>query len=196
MEEVAAHSLYEYSPTLFWVVLVAIGLMIGMIWLLRYLGKKIDCLQSDVTTLKEHLVAKDEELFRKFSMKKSPRILNSNGEAIYEIIKGQEFLQEHRNLLLQKIEEKHPSTMLDVEIDAREVCIELQSNPIFNGIKNIVYDHPEITIKDENDHDVKHSITMPDVCFVLSIPLRNMYLDAHKEIEQQAEKSDMQKQAE
>lgn len=191
MEEVAATHLYENNPALFWTLLVTIGLFLIICRFLINLGKKVDSIQGDVTTLKEHFGPKDDELFKKLSMKKSPRILNKNGESIYKIINGEAFLSENKNLLLSKIAGKNPITMLDVEMDARDVCIELQSNPIFNNIKNIVYDHPEITIKDENGQDVQHSITMADVHFVLSIPLRDMYLAIHKDSFPDIEESEL-----
>lgn len=196
MEETAANQIYEYSPTLFWVIFTAAGAFFVAWWLrgfvsnisnIKDLGTKVDSIHSDVTTIKEYLVGKDQKLLSIFSMKRSPRVLNPNGELIYEIIHGEQFLSENKELLYKKITEKKPNTMLDVEMTAREACIELQSNPIFNKIKDIVYNHPEITIKDANNQDVKHAITMTDVYFVLSIPLRDMYLADHSGINQQTD---------
>ena len=41
----------------------------------------------------------------------------------------------------------------------------------FNHIKDIVYDLPEM-----DTPEGKYELTLNDVCFVLSIPLRDMYI--------------------
>lgn len=47
-----------------------------------------------------------------------------------------------------------------------------------------VYNAPSITVKGVNGEEVSHDLTLQDVCFALSIPLRDMYLKEHPEIPQ------------
>lgn len=38
-------------------------------------------------------------------------------------------------------------------------------------------------IKDENGVERDYDLSLSDVCFVLSLPLRDMYLEAHPELQ-------------
>ena len=147
----------------------------------KTLQKDIDSVKMDVKSIKDYLVTKDQKAINVLAMKNSPMVLNENGKQIYEIIVGDKFLADNKTLLFERIDSKKPRTPLDVEIAAKEVLIDLLSSPIFDGIKNIVYNYPSIQIKQEGK-DIDYAISISDVCFVLSIPLRDMYLEAHPEI--------------
>lgn len=116
-------------------------------------------------------------------MKNSPMVLNDNGSMIYNIVNGDRFITENQDVLLSRIADKKPRTLLDVEIAAKEVCLDLLSNPIFDGIKNIVYNHPAVKIKKEDGTESDYVFTIADVCFVLSLPLRDIYLKVHPNFE-------------
>lgn len=136
---------------------------------------------DDIKSIKDYLVGKDAKAVNILSMKQSPLVLSPLGKKVYEIIKGGEFINDNRDLLMERLSHKNPRTALDVELSAKEVCLELLGNKIFDDIKDIVYNYPAI----KTDIDGKESdyiITIADVCFVLSIPLRDMYLKAHPEI--------------
>lgn len=147
----------------------------------KTLRKDIDSVKMDVKSIKDYLVTKDQKAINVLAMKNSPMVLNENGKQIYDIIVGDKFLTDNKTLLFEHIDGKKPRTPLDVEIAAKEVLIDLLSSPIFDGIKNIVYNYPSIQIKQEGK-DVDYAISISDACFVLSIPLRDMYLEAHPEI--------------
>lgn len=118
-----------------------------------------------------------------FSQKKSPRELNEAGKQLYADIKGEEFLNNNKETLIKGIDDKAPKTALDVEESALEVLYSLIDDDMFIGMKNWVYNSPsrQITI----DGSIReYSVTMNDVCFVLSLPLRNMYLEKHPELQQ------------
>lgn len=53
---------------------------------------------------------------------------------------------------------------------------------IFNGLKRWVYNSPSWKIS-INGEERDYSITMNDICFVISIKLRDAYLRAHPELE-------------
>ncbi len=146
----------------------------------------ISGLQKDVTDIKNDL--SDVQLFitskyptalGMFVTKNSPLALNEFGKKLYEECGGKSFLEANQVLLLKKIEEKYPKTALDVETYAKEVLFSLTQNDIFNTIKVWVYNSPAWKIGDKD-----YTITLGDVCFVLSIPLRDKYLSLHPEIAQ------------
>lgn len=146
----------------------------------------ISGLQKDVTDIKNDL--SDVQLFitskyptalGMFVTKNSPLALNEFGKRLYEECGGKSFLEANQVLLLKRIEEKTPKTALDVETYAKEVLFSLTNNDIFNTIKVWVYNSPAWKIGDKD-----YTITLGDVCFVLSIPLRDKYLQLHPEIAQ------------
>lgn len=101
---------------------------------------------------------------------------------IYDIIGGDKFIADNRQLLIDKIKNKNPATPLDVELYAKEVCIELLSDPIFDNIKNIVYNAPAIKLKKQDGTEEDYGFTIADVCFVLSLPLRDEYLKEYPDL--------------
>lgn len=145
--------------------------------------KDIDGVKMDIKSIKDYLVNKDQSATSILAMKNSPMVLNDNGSMIYNIVNGDRFITENQDVLLSRIADKKPRTLLDVEIAAKEVCLDLLSNPIFDGIKNIVYNHPAVKIKKEDGTESDYVFTIADVCFVLSLPLRDIYLKVHPNFE-------------
>lgn len=139
-------------------------------------------MRMDIKSIKDYLVNKDQRAANILSMKNSPRVLNPNGKMIYDIIGGDKFIADNRQLLIDKIKNKNPATPLDVELYAKEVCIELLSDPIFDNIKNIVYNAPAIKLKKQDGTEEDYGFTIADVCFVLSLPLRDEYLKEYPDL--------------
>ncbi len=95
---------------------------------------------------------------------------------------GAEFLDEHKDFFFSLIDEYKPKTALDVENAAHAVCVASTDNDMFNGLKNFVYNSPSYIVTDVNGQERPYDLSLPDVCFILSLPLRDMYLEAHPEI--------------
>lgn len=117
-----------------------------------------------------------------FSAKASPRKLNDLGRSLYEKSGGDEFLSNNLDYFIGLIDKKKPRTALDVETSANEVLMESLDQDIFNGLKRWVYNSPSWKIS-INGEKRDYSITMNDICFVISIKLRDAYLMAHPELE-------------
>lgn len=116
-----------------------------------------------------------------FSLKKSPRKLNEQGLDIFEKIKGAQFLEENKAFFFAKIDELKPQTRLDVENASNFVCHTTTGEDMFNSIKDFVYNYPSMKIEDKNGDLKPYDLTLGDVCFIISLPLRDMYLEAHPE---------------
>lgn len=104
--------------------------------------------------------------------KNSPRKLKPVGKKLFKEIDGEQFLKDNKEQLFQKIDRMSPLTKYDVEQDSMMALMALTGNPVFNHIKDIVYEMPEIKLDDGSDFIV----TIHTVCTILSIPLRDMYL--------------------
>ena len=145
------------------------------------LSEKIDNLRTDINAVMVYLNAKGGKAASMFSVKHSPRRLNEDGEKLYEEFAGEAFLKNNKKMLLDAIAAKNPKTALDVEMAASEVLFENLHNDIFNGLENWVYNCPTRKIK-VNGQEQDYNVTMNDVCFILSLPLRDMYLETHPEV--------------
>ena len=145
-------------------------------------GRVLEDIKETLTVIRTYISTLDPTRAEMFSRKASPRRLNDLGSLLLSNCEGLAFIDENKSVLFQWIDEKNPKTALDVEKSALEVLIENVDNDIFNGLKNWVYNSPSMEV--EQDGETKEvTVTMRDVCFVISLPLRDSYLEAHPEIE-------------
>lgn len=113
---------------------------------------------------------------RRFTVKNSPRKLNGLGERVYREIEGEAFLEAHGARLAGMIAERKPKTAYDVDRYATEACLLISDDDIFNGMKDFVYNAPSYMVEGEDGKEHPYDLTLEDVCFILSIPLRDRYL--------------------
>ena len=134
--------------------------------------------EEDIASIRAYLLAKYPKAFGTYAQKKSPRRLNEEGERLFKEVGGAAFLEANGAALMKRMEQKKPKTPLDVEQFALDVLYGALNDDMFIEIKRWVYDVPmrKLTI-DGKEKD--YEVTMNDVCFVLSIPLRDMYLELH-----------------
>lgn len=140
----------------------------------------IDAIQADVLMVKAAIKANDNPGY--LSMKRSPRRLSELGEQILKDINGADFIRQHREKLFEIMDRYKPRTALDVENAAGDACVVATDSDIFDGIKNYVYNAPSYTVKDADGKEQRYDLSLMDACFVLSLPLRDLYLEAHPEI--------------
>ena len=110
------------------------------------------------------------------------RRLNDIGEWVFNQVQGEKFLNNNKDFFFSKIDEMKPQTAYDVESSANYVCVVHTQNSIFNDIKMFVYNSPLVKIKDAEGIEHSRDLTLLDVCSVLSLPLRDMYLKEHPEV--------------
>lgn len=137
---------------------------------------------DDIKAIKGLLLIKHKEAANLFSIKNSPRQLNEIGERVYRDMNGEDFLNKNKDYLFSLINGYNPKTALDVENAAHAICVTSLENEIFNGLKNFVYNSPSYKITDRDGNERMYDLAMSDICFILSLPLRDMYLKAHPEI--------------
>ena len=142
----------------------------------------IQTIKTDVATIKSLLVMKHKEAASVFSMKNSPRQLNETGKQLLTDIKGLEFLEKYKSDLFAQIDGFASKTALDVENAAHGACMAYVDQDMFNDFKNFVYNTPSYMVRDASGQESRYDLTIPDICFVLSLPLRDMYLEAHPQI--------------
>lgn len=137
---------------------------------------------DDIKTIKDFLLMTNKKAAILFSVKNSPRQLNEMGNKVFAEMKGEDFLNQNKEYLFAQIDGYNPKTALDVENAAHAVCITSVDNEIFNGLKNFVYNSSSYKIIDREGKERMYDLAMSDICFILSLPLRDMYLEIHPEI--------------
>lgn len=117
-----------------------------------------------------------------FSEKQSPRRLNKNGQDLFAEIDGDKFLTNNFEFFSTKLDVLDPKTALDVENLALAVLRASSNLDIFIPIKNWVYHAPAREIIGADGVPVRKEVSLDDIMFILSIPLRDKYLKHHPEI--------------
>lgn len=139
--------------------------------LLQYNNDMLFPISSWIMKLDSSMI--DELRNNNFSKKASPRKLNDTGIKLFNAVNGDEFLNTNKQSLFKYIRESKPLVALDVEQAANAACISLVPTPAFNALKDFVYNEPTWTLSKGNKYD----ITVNDICFVIGLKLRDMYLD-------------------
>ena len=83
---------------------------------------------------------------------------------------------------IYKIEKLQPKTALDVEDLALAVLQTHTGDDMFISLKSWVYNAPSRVIKNPDGSTRTQDVDLDDVIFVLSLPLRDKYLELHPEI--------------
>lgn len=115
------------------------------------------------------------------SAKQSPRTLNKYGLELFQEIDGESFLAENKQKLFDFIDAESPKTAYDVEVDARKAVHSLTDDDSFNRIKVWLYNSPAKKIEVEGK-ETEYCFSLEDACFVISLPLRDMYIESHPNI--------------
>lgn len=156
----------------------------------KHLEQDVAAIQTAVTALNIDMASVKSVLAQNFpsatgifmSNKNSPRVLNETGQWVLEQINGAQFLSDHKDIFFSDIDRQKPKTALDVETAAVFACHAHTGEDMFNAIKIFIYNAPALTVKNAEGREVTHELTLGDVCYALSIPLRDQYLETHPEI--------------
>ena len=134
-------------------------------------------MKMDTEMIGELLQKKSKKKQNTLVMKGSPYKLTEEGKKVFNEVDGSNFLDTNKEMFFSLIDKRKPKTAYDVENAAQYVLYFSTREDIFNPIKDYVYNAPSRIIKNDDGTEDRHDITLEDVCQVLSIPLRDMYLE-------------------
>ncbi len=117
-----------------------------------------------------------------FSGKHSPRQLNQNGVELLKDSGADKFLDANMNFFIKKMEVIAPKTAYDVEDLASTVLLAESNDDMFIPLKSWVYNAPTRQLVNEDGTTKMQDIELDDVIFVMSLPLRDKYIELHPEI--------------
>lgn len=151
----------------------------------RLQGKEelVDDINERLESVAKWVMRHDDSMIDSLSRKCSPRRLTEAGKELYSISGGKRLLEENMDYLISEMEKRAPGTPYDVEDCALSVLLSSTAKPMFNGIKNYIYNAPDkLDLPDGKGGSVKVSLSLYSVVWVMSIELRDEYLKAHSEI--------------
>lgn len=143
--------------------------------LLNDLSKEVRMQHDEMIVIQTTLAVKYKNDEGLFTQRHSPRSLNELGRRIFDDMNGRDFLDKNKTYLFDKIDSRKPMAALDVETAAEFACSSCTNEEFFLPVKSFVYNYPEIEITPGRRHD----LTLSDACYILSFPLRDMYLKEH-----------------
>ena len=119
----------------------------------------------------------------RLSQKHSPKVLNENGKFVEKTFGCREFLSDNAEWLLSEVAKFNPKTALDVELYSLAALRIASLDDRFNSLKDKIYTSPAIALSAGEDGKKREvEISLEDVLFVISLPLRDLYLERHPEI--------------
>lgn len=146
-------------------------------------GALVDDMNERLESVAKWVMRHDDSMIDSLSRKCSPRRLTEAGKELYSISGGKRLLEENMDYLISEMQKRAPGTPYDVEDCALSVLLSSTAKPMFNGIKNYIYNAPDkLDLPDGKGGSVKVSLSLYSVVWVMSIELRDEYLKAHSEI--------------
>ena len=143
---------------------------------------RIDRISEDLVKITSVLMLKDKDINDVLSAKHSPRRLTDAGQRIFTDANGQAYLDANKDYLFAEIDRRKPLAKLDVEDASYAVLIDATRLEAFNPIKTFIYNAPNYQLTKSDGTPMSYDVSLIDMCFVMSIPLRDMYLAEHPEI--------------
>jgi hypothetical protein len=136
-----------------------------------------------VIEISNWIMRRDSKMIGAFAKKHSPMVLVPAGEELLEVSCGKNTIDNNLDFFINLIDECNPQIAYDVEETAYKVIFKNTANSIFNCIKDYIYYSPE---EIELNGEMK-KISLSSIIFVMSIYLRDKYLEIHPEIEKRFE---------
>lgn len=170
----------------------AIGFILNKFYKLGTLSHRFEYVENAVAGLKETTAAHHDRLNAimttlliehngleaALTQRNSIRSLNALGKEIFDRMDGADFIRTNRDMLFKKIDGQSPKAALDVESASLLACALTADSDAFIPVKKFVYNCSAMKQDDGSEFDV----TLDAACYVLSFPLRDMYLEEHKEL--------------
>ena len=146
-------------------------------------GNKLDDISSSIRKIEEWIIKQDVDAMEDLVRKCSPYKLTDLGLILLWKSGAVGCIDDNMDFFMEKMEETRPLTAYDVERNALSVVTENLGNPIYNQIKDYVYNSPRmVEMKTENgEQEVK--VDMRRVLMVMSIYLRDKYFERHVELD-------------
>lgn len=144
--------------------------------------QNIEKILRRIDALERFLIKNGGADYNEFTQMNSPRQLNPKGRKLYAESGAQAFFLEKKDVLLRMLssamDKVKVKTALDAEMLAIRICYDVSVNEDFKPIKDFIYTHPVFE---------GSSISIDTIALLMGLELRNLYLEAHPEIDPSTE---------
>lgn len=140
-------------------------------------NSKLDDISSSIRKIEEWILKMDITAMGDLVRKCSPYQLTERGKALLLFSKAKECVDTNLNVFIQLLEETQPMTNYDIEKNSLSVISSLIDDPIFNDIKDFIY-NSSANIDLETSNGIQSvPISMQRVLMIMSIYLRDKYFE-------------------
>jgi hypothetical protein len=129
---------------------------------------------TKIDYIEKALIAKDPNMFTTFAQSHSPYKLNQDCIDLLKESGADTIFEQQKDDLARQIEEMAPATAYDVEQNAYKVLILNTDKSWFIPLKEYVFNSPIFR---------GNNINLDAICLIMSLPLRDYYLEKHSEID-------------
>lgn len=141
-------------------------------------------LKESIRKIEEYIIKQDPNSMDKLVRKCSPLKLTSFGIMLLKESGGEECINNNVDFFLSEIQKLQPKVALDVETYSLSVLNDNLKDEKFNQIKNYIFNSPSPKeFEDTDGAKINLDIKIESILMVMSIYLRDKYLDKHTEID-------------
>jgi hypothetical protein len=133
-------------------------------------------INKSINALMVYLKSKDITFDPYLFISKSPIRLTDAGKRVLAEIKGQEYVDKHKDALIQRMNAIGIKTALDSQQQAPIVIAEQFNDDSFSEIKNYIFNNPFIKYTREDGTLGSVALNLSTVASVMGIYLRDVYL--------------------
>ncbi len=130
-------------------------------------------LKKSVNNIERILIKMDSENLDSLYEVHSPRQLNETGREFYKESGADKILEDNLDFFISELEKENLKNALDVETGAYAFLLRISDNDIFNDLKRYIYNNPKVGTLNAD---------ISTACFVMSLVLRDEYLNRYPEI--------------
>ena len=147
------------------------------------ISEALNSITDDIRGIKYYIIRTDDTTIDELSKKCCPFQLTDIGLVVLEDSGGMKCVDNNLSYFIDEIKNRNPKVALDVEDYALSAVSENLKEDFFNEIKNFVFHAkcPYIKQKDNITLTLKSPITINNVLYVMSIYLRDKFLEKYPE---------------
>lgn len=153
--------------------------------LYQELQKTVTSTNDMVLEISKWIMKFDNDMINNLAKKASPLKMTSIGKIVFEQSGAKRTIDENKDFLFNEIDAIHPSIAAAVEEESFSVLMRNIGHTMFGEVKQYLYYSPEtIQVKNPDtgeEEDVK--LSMQSILSLMSIYLREEYLNKHPEIQ-------------
>lgn len=125
------------------------------------------------------VVKQDREMVDHLLKKHSPYQITPIGLSLLEESRAKACVDENEKYFIDQLRKTNPLTAYDVEENAKTVLFEATTTPIFNEIKNYLYNSPSKYTFEEDGVVKSIDLSISIIILIMSVYLRDKYLEQH-----------------